>query len=159
MTSERQIAANRANALHSTGPKTPEGKAAVRQNALRHGLLAGDVVLPEQPVELAAPSRIQLGEVARAQRGRERDAADELRMCGGVRLLRVQDDAARDEQDRAAGDEQAEDDRQAEMKREPPLPEIGHSAIIRMPGWTSGAFSFPSVTVGAGSVGGRPAKA
>ena len=46
MTSERQKAANRANALHSTGPKTPEGKAAVRLNAFRHGLLARDVVLP-----------------------------------------------------------------------------------------------------------------
>ncbi len=48
MTSERQIAANRANALHSTGPRTPEGKAAVRHNALRHGLLARDVVLPDE---------------------------------------------------------------------------------------------------------------
>jgi hypothetical protein len=48
VTSERQIAANRANALHSTGPKTPEGKAAVRHNAMRHGLLARDVVLPDE---------------------------------------------------------------------------------------------------------------
>jgi hypothetical protein len=46
MTSERQKAANRANARHSTGPKTSEGKAAVRLNALRHGLLTRDVVLP-----------------------------------------------------------------------------------------------------------------
>ena len=51
MTSERQIAANRANALHSTGPRTPEGKAAVRNNALRHGLLARDVVLPEEDLD------------------------------------------------------------------------------------------------------------
>ena len=51
MTSERQIAANRANALHSTGPKTPEGKAAVRHNAMRHGLLARDVVLPEEDLD------------------------------------------------------------------------------------------------------------
>ena len=48
MTSERQRAANQANARHSTGPKTPEGKAAVRLNACRHGLLARDVVLPEE---------------------------------------------------------------------------------------------------------------
>jgi hypothetical protein len=46
MTSERQKAANRANALHSTGPKTLEGKSAVRLNAVRHGLFAHDVVLP-----------------------------------------------------------------------------------------------------------------
>jgi hypothetical protein len=51
VTSERQIAANRANALHSTGPKTPEGKAAVRLNAFRHGLLARDVVLPEEDLD------------------------------------------------------------------------------------------------------------
>jgi len=51
VTSERQIAANRANALHSTGPKTLEGKAAVRHNALRHGVLARDVVLPEEDLD------------------------------------------------------------------------------------------------------------
>src|SRR5215211_1634018 len=46
MTSEKQSQANRRNALKSTGPKTPEGKAAVRHNALRHGLLSRDVLLP-----------------------------------------------------------------------------------------------------------------
>jgi len=46
MASEKQIAANRRNALKSTGPRTPEGKAAVRLNALRHGLRARTVVLP-----------------------------------------------------------------------------------------------------------------
>jgi hypothetical protein len=51
MTSERQKAANRANALHSTGPKTPEGKAGVRLNALRHGLLTRDLVLPGEDAD------------------------------------------------------------------------------------------------------------
>jgi hypothetical protein len=51
VTSERQKAANRANALHSTGPKTPEGKAVVRFNAFRHGLLAQDVVLPGEEAD------------------------------------------------------------------------------------------------------------
>ena len=51
MTSERQAAANRANALRSTGPKTQEGKAAVRFNAFKHGLLAQDVVLPGEDAE------------------------------------------------------------------------------------------------------------
>ncbi len=45
MSSERQKAANRRNARHSTGPRTPTGKAAVRHNALKHGLLARDVVI------------------------------------------------------------------------------------------------------------------
>jgi len=51
VTSERQKAANQANALHSTGPKTPEVKAAVRLNALRHGLLTRDVVLPGEDAD------------------------------------------------------------------------------------------------------------
>jgi hypothetical protein len=51
VTSERQKAANRANALHSTGPKTREGKVAVRLNAIRHGLLARDAVLPGEDAD------------------------------------------------------------------------------------------------------------
>lgn len=47
MTSDRQRAANRANSRRSTGPRSPEGKAIVRFNGLRHGLLArAAVVLP-----------------------------------------------------------------------------------------------------------------
>ncbi len=46
MTSDRKAEANRQNALNSTGPKTPEGKAAVRHNALKHGVLAQQVLLP-----------------------------------------------------------------------------------------------------------------
>jgi hypothetical protein len=51
VTSERRNAANHANARRSTGPKTPEGKAVVRLNALRHGLLARDVVLPGEDAD------------------------------------------------------------------------------------------------------------
>ena len=54
-TSPKQVAANRRNAQHSTGPKTPEGKAAVAQNAVKHGLRAvspNHVVIPgEDPDE------------------------------------------------------------------------------------------------------------
>jgi hypothetical protein len=38
MATERQIAANRANAKHSTGPKTKRGRRASSNNALKHGL-------------------------------------------------------------------------------------------------------------------------
>ena len=60
MTSERQKAANQANALHSTGPKTPEGKAAVRFNAVRHGLLSRDVVLPGEDMDAFEDLRNQV---------------------------------------------------------------------------------------------------
>ncbi len=46
MTSARKAEANRRNALKSTGPKTPEGKTAVRHNARKHGLLSTDIRLP-----------------------------------------------------------------------------------------------------------------
>ncbi len=45
MTTEAQISANRSNAHKSTGPRTPEGKAVVAQNAIKHGLLAQDVII------------------------------------------------------------------------------------------------------------------
>lgn len=45
---DAQLAANRQNALRSTGPRTAEGKAAVTRNALRHGLTAELVVLPTE---------------------------------------------------------------------------------------------------------------
>ena len=48
MTSDRKAEANRQNALKSTGPKTPEGKAVVRLNAVKHGLLSEQVLLPDE---------------------------------------------------------------------------------------------------------------
>jgi hypothetical protein len=49
MTSSRKTGAKRRNALKSTGPKTREGRAAVRLNALRHGQLSREVLLcPER---------------------------------------------------------------------------------------------------------------
>ena len=44
--SPRQIEANRRNAAKSTGPRSDEGKAAVRLNAVRHGLLSPQMLLP-----------------------------------------------------------------------------------------------------------------
>ena len=41
--SAQKIAANRQNALKSTGPKTPRGKTKSRTNALKHGLFAMDI--------------------------------------------------------------------------------------------------------------------
>ena len=51
-TSEAQIAANRANARKSTGPRTAEGKEKVAQNAAKHGLFSQKkVVFSENQVE------------------------------------------------------------------------------------------------------------
>jgi hypothetical protein len=44
-TSQKKIEANRRNAQRSTGPKTAMGKRAVSRNALKHGLLAREVVI------------------------------------------------------------------------------------------------------------------
>ena len=46
MISERQQEANRRNAAKSQGPITPEGRAAVRHNALKHGFTAAEIILP-----------------------------------------------------------------------------------------------------------------
>jgi hypothetical protein len=43
--SERRIQANRKNALRSTGPRTARGKRTVARNAIKHGLLAREVVI------------------------------------------------------------------------------------------------------------------
>ncbi len=47
--SERKLAANRANAKRSTGPRTAAGKARSRWNALKHGVLS-ESLIPE-PLE------------------------------------------------------------------------------------------------------------
>ncbi len=51
MATEKQIAANRRNAQKSTGPKSAEGKAASRFNALNHGLRAAQLALPHESNE------------------------------------------------------------------------------------------------------------
>jgi hypothetical protein len=47
MTSPKQIEANQKNAALSTGPKTDVGKAVAARNALKHGLLAKEVVITD----------------------------------------------------------------------------------------------------------------
>jgi hypothetical protein len=51
MSTEKQINANRQNAQKSTGPKTDEGKAAVSQNAVKHGLFAESVIKGENEAD------------------------------------------------------------------------------------------------------------
>lgn len=48
MATERQTKANQKNAQLSTGPRTAEGKSKAGSNALKHGLTAGQIVLPHE---------------------------------------------------------------------------------------------------------------
>jgi hypothetical protein len=77
MASEKQIQANRRNAKRSTGPVTPEGKAAVSQNALKHGLRARQSpILPSQ--EELQPLRDRLTAEWHPQTEAERSLIEEL---------------------------------------------------------------------------------
>jgi len=45
MSSQRQIEANRLNAMQSTGPKSDTGKTVVAQNAMKHGVFSKKILL------------------------------------------------------------------------------------------------------------------
>src|SRR2546425_5365468 len=51
MASAAQTAANRCNALKSTGPRTARGKAVVSRNALKHGLRSQATLLPREDAD------------------------------------------------------------------------------------------------------------
>jgi len=51
MATEKQRAANRANALKSTGPRSKKGKMRSRTNAMTHGLTAKQVLAPGETTE------------------------------------------------------------------------------------------------------------
>ena len=55
--SERRIAANRRNALLSSGPRTAAGKLRVSKNALRHGLAVSPLKDPMMAAEIEALAR------------------------------------------------------------------------------------------------------
>ena len=62
---EKQAAANKLNAQKSTGPTSPEGKAASRANARKHGMTSEVVVLPTEDVDaFAAEERLWIDELA-----------------------------------------------------------------------------------------------
>jgi hypothetical protein len=61
LATEKQIAANRANAKHSTGPRTAVGKLKSSHNAFRHGLSG--------PMPLDLPSAAEANLIARQLAG------------------------------------------------------------------------------------------
>lgn len=57
MSSSRRLAANRANAQHSTGPRSGRGKAQSRLNALKHGLATPASAIPALAPTIAELTR------------------------------------------------------------------------------------------------------
>ena len=81
MATLKQIEANRRNSLKSTGPKTPEGKAAVRLNPLRHGLYAKSVILPGESREKFEQVCDDLEKEWRPQTPTEQEYVEEMAAC------------------------------------------------------------------------------
>ena len=84
MTSIARRDANRRNAQRSTGPRTPAGKATSSKNALQHGLLAAQTLLPDEDADaLTALSTGLIDQLApsRAARGAVGHAHHQLRLA------------------------------------------------------------------------------
>jgi hypothetical protein len=130
--SERKRAANRANARHSTGPRTAPGKAKVARNALRHGLARTITPDPAHAAEVEALARSICG--LRPGPGTDAEAADpalqrQLHLArriaaAQVDLGRVQR-ACRDLMARAGempvGGEKLPDDKQDDVQLQEPM--------------------------------------
>ena len=62
-TTDKQFAANQCNAGKSTGPTTLAGKAKAARNALKHGLLAQEIVIDHgEMIAEGTPEMIQNNE-------------------------------------------------------------------------------------------------
>ena len=77
--SEKQIAANRANALRSTGPRTAVGKRRSSRNAFRHGLSC--------PLSLGTDDATKLAAIAQAVAG---EGAGEAQLTSAVEFAHTQ---------------------------------------------------------------------
>lgn len=84
-----QLAARRANSLKSTGPRTRAGKKAVRLNALRHGILSQEVLLPGEDESLLEELRQQVLDDLQPQGGVENLLVDRI-VSLAWRLRRLQ---------------------------------------------------------------------
>jgi hypothetical protein len=78
MASEKQVAANLANAKPSTGPKTKEGKSRSRINAWKHGLTAQTVTIAAEDPQKFEALRKQLWEEFQPTPGMESLLLDRL---------------------------------------------------------------------------------
>jgi hypothetical protein len=91
MATEKQIAANRANARRSTGPRTALGKLTSSRNALRHGLS-----LPLQPDHAGS------GEILALVQALVEGDAGEMKLLAASDVARTQQELARIRTARAA---------------------------------------------------------
>ncbi len=60
MTTQKQVAANRANARRSTGAKTAAGKAVVSGNAVKHGILSSRILLDGEDADIFGQLRDEM---------------------------------------------------------------------------------------------------
>jgi hypothetical protein len=88
VTSELQIEANRRNAQLSTGPRTSEGKAAIRFNALKHGFTAQHITLFDECAEDFEAFHAELVAALRPKGAVEQALAERAVLCTW-RLRRV----------------------------------------------------------------------
>jgi hypothetical protein len=87
--SEKQIAANRANAARSTGPRTQEGKARSAQNARKHGFASATYSIPRaEGLEDLADLKADLLSVYHPVNAQELFAIDRIALAQHA-LLRV----------------------------------------------------------------------
>jgi hypothetical protein len=89
MTTLRQIEANRRNSLYSTGPRSPEGKAIARANALKHGVAGAGVVLPDDEAETIAERRAEWHSSLRPGNALEEWIGDQV-VVASVQIERIQ---------------------------------------------------------------------
>jgi hypothetical protein len=78
MATPAQIQANRQNSTHSTGPQTPQGKAAASQNARSHGYYSKRLYLSEEDQAKYAQFEAQLKEEINPQDIEEQNAVKQL---------------------------------------------------------------------------------
>jgi hypothetical protein len=91
MATDKQREANRLNALHSTGPRTPEGRAVSAQNSFKHGLCVDDSTLYDDP-ETKQDIQQQIDRYFnfyRPDSPLEQDALEEIAICK-IRLRHLQ---------------------------------------------------------------------
>jgi hypothetical protein len=77
-TSPARLAANAANAQHSTGPRTPEGRARASQNARTHGLTARDLIIAPDEREEFEQLRTDYRATVQPQDGIQQSLFEEL---------------------------------------------------------------------------------